>query len=135
MSFKENSYLQLWLLFHSAEGNHLCNFSKEQYEEHFCDFFLFGRVMQEEISIKDVSYLQLWLPFCSVERHHLCNFGRGHYEIQFFAIFLILDLWFKSCRFQIFLICCGGGHLGLRIENICPILEDGIIRIIPGKLF
>ena len=39
MSFKENSYLQLWLPFHSAEGNHLCKLSKEQYEEHFSDFF------------------------------------------------------------------------------------------------
>ena len=29
MSFKERSYLQLWLPFHSAEGNHLCNSSKE----------------------------------------------------------------------------------------------------------
>ena len=37
MLFKDISYLELWLPFCSAQPNHLCNFSKGHYEEHFCE--------------------------------------------------------------------------------------------------
>ena len=40
MSFKDISYLELWLLFCSAERNHLCNFGRVYPEEQFCEFIL-----------------------------------------------------------------------------------------------
>ena len=40
MMFKDISYLELWHLFCSAEGNHLCNFGKGHYEEQFCEIIL-----------------------------------------------------------------------------------------------
>ena len=40
MSFKEISYLGLWLPFCSAERNHLCNFGRGHYEERSCEFIL-----------------------------------------------------------------------------------------------
>ena len=45
MSFTGISYLELWQPSCSVEPNHLCNFCKGQYEEHFCEIHLcnFGR--------------------------------------------------------------------------------------------
>ena len=40
MSFKAISYLELCLLFCSAEPNHLCNFGRGHYEEQFCEIIL-----------------------------------------------------------------------------------------------
>ena len=70
MSFKYISYLELWQPLCSAEGNHLCNIGKVHHEEQFCDFFLFGLVVQE-ISFKDISYLELWQPLYLVKQNHL----------------------------------------------------------------
>ena len=52
MLFKGISYLKLWQPFCSVERNHLCNFSRGYPEGLFCDFFEFGSVVQEEMSIK-----------------------------------------------------------------------------------
>ena len=40
MCFKDNSYLELWRPFCSAERNHLCNFGKRHHEEQFCEIIL-----------------------------------------------------------------------------------------------
>ena len=40
MFFKGISYLQLWQPFYSTEQNHLGNFRRELYEEHFCEIIL-----------------------------------------------------------------------------------------------
>ena len=40
MSLKDNSYLELWRPFCSAEQNHLCNFGRRHYEEQFCEIIL-----------------------------------------------------------------------------------------------
>ena len=40
MSFEEFSYLELWRLLYSVEGNHLCNFERCQHEEQFCIIIL-----------------------------------------------------------------------------------------------
>ena len=40
MLFKDISNLELWWLFCSAEGNHLCNFGRRHHEEHFCEITL-----------------------------------------------------------------------------------------------
>ena len=40
MLFKDISYLELWRPFCSAEQNHLCKFSREHYEEQFCEIIL-----------------------------------------------------------------------------------------------
>ena len=40
MSFKDISYLELWLPFPLAERNHLCNFRRGYYEEQFCKIIL-----------------------------------------------------------------------------------------------
>ena len=37
MLFKDLFYLELWQSFCSAERNHLCNFGRGCYEEHFCE--------------------------------------------------------------------------------------------------
>ena len=46
MSFKENSYLELWQTFCSAEQNHLCNFGRGCYEEQFCEIILIWAMAQ-----------------------------------------------------------------------------------------
>ena len=40
MLFKNNSYLELWQPFCSAKQNHLCNFSRGNYEEPYCEIGL-----------------------------------------------------------------------------------------------
>ena len=40
MRFKDISYLELWQPFCLSEWNHLCNFGKGHYEEHFCEIIL-----------------------------------------------------------------------------------------------
>ena len=37
MSFKDVSYLELWMHFYNAEQNNLCNSSRGYYEEQFCE--------------------------------------------------------------------------------------------------
>ena len=40
MSFKDNSYLELWLSLCSTEQNLLCNFGRGHHEEQFCEIIL-----------------------------------------------------------------------------------------------
>ena len=40
MSFKGNSYLDIWQPFCSAECNNLCIFGRGYYEEQFCEIIL-----------------------------------------------------------------------------------------------
>ena len=40
MLFKDISYLELWLPFCSEQPNHLSNFSRGHYEEHFSEMIL-----------------------------------------------------------------------------------------------
>ena len=40
MSFKDITYLELWHPFRSAEGNHLCNFSRGYHEEQLCEIIM-----------------------------------------------------------------------------------------------
>ena len=40
MSFKDISYLELWLPLCSADRNHLCNFGIRYHEEQFCGIIL-----------------------------------------------------------------------------------------------
>ena len=75
MPFKYISYLELWLPFCSAEGNHLCNFGREYHEEQFCEIILnLGPVVQEEMSFKDISYLELWWPFLFIGAEPFAQF-------------------------------------------------------------
>ena len=38
--FKDISYLELWQPVCSVEQNHLCNFYRGHYQEHFCEIIL-----------------------------------------------------------------------------------------------
>ena len=40
MSFKDISYLELWLHFCKADLIHLCNFGRGFYDEQFCEIVL-----------------------------------------------------------------------------------------------
>ena len=54
--------------------NHLGNFGRGHYEEHFNEIILnpeFGPLVQ--MLFKDISYLELWQPSCLVEWNHLDN--------------------------------------------------------------
>ena len=82
-----------------------------------------------------ISYLQLWWPFCSVEQNHLYNFDRGHYEKYFCEIVLNLDLWFRRCRLNVFLIYSSGGFFVQWSRIICAILVESIIRNISVILY
>ena len=76
--FKGFSYLELWKPFCSAEGNHLCNFSRGYYVEQFYEIFVKNEsVVHEEMSFKKILYLELWWPSCAVERNNLCNLKEG----------------------------------------------------------
>ena len=44
-------------MFFSAKLNSLINFGRGHHEEHFCEYFEFGSVLQE-ILFKDISYLE-----------------------------------------------------------------------------
>ena len=52
MSFKVISYLELLQPLCLVEWNHLCNFERGHYEEHYCETILFGPVV-DEMSYKD----------------------------------------------------------------------------------
>ena len=74
------------------------------------NYFEFGPVVQEEMSLKGISYLKLWRPFCSAELKHLCNFCRGYYEEQFCEIISNLDRWIRErCHLKLFLIWRSSG--------------------------
>ena len=78
MPFKDTSYLQNRQPFCLAGQNHLGNFGRRQYEEHFCEIILYS-----SDSGGDISYLELWQVSCSVGRNCLGNFGRRHNEEHF----------------------------------------------------
>ena len=40
MLLKDISYLELWWLFSPAQPNHLCNFGRGHYDEHFSEIIL-----------------------------------------------------------------------------------------------
>ena len=78
--------------------------------------FLFGHVIQENMSFKYISNLQLWWPVSSsAERtRHLGNFRRGLNEEQFYEITLNFDQLSRRCCYTIFLTKIFGGYLTLR---------------------
>ena len=47
MPLKDISYLQLWWPLCSAEWDHLCNFGRRHYEEHFCEILNLDQWFQE----------------------------------------------------------------------------------------
>ena len=47
MSFKLISYLELLQPLCLVEWNHLCNFERGHYAEHYCETILFGPVVDE----------------------------------------------------------------------------------------
>ena len=69
------------------EGNMRNIFVKHSY-------FLFGPVVQEEMSFKNVSNPKLWQHCCSAEHNHFYYFGSAHYEKRFCKIVMNLDQWF-----------------------------------------
>ena len=77
--------------------NHLCNYGRGHYAEHFCEIILNLEVVQREMRFKDISYLEVMWPLCSAEQSHLCSFKSGLCEEQFCEIILNLDQWFR-CR-------------------------------------
>ena len=79
MSFKDISCLDLWQPLCSAEGNHLCNFGRECYEEQFCEIILnLGQWFRRRCHLKDfISGALVSLRLGGA--HRLCNFERGHH--------------------------------------------------------
>ena len=64
------------------------------------NYFEFGPVVQEKLSLKDIIYLKLWQLHCLVEQNHWCNFGRRHHEEQeemSFKGICYLELWRPFC--------------------------------------
>ena len=60
MLFKDISYLELLSPFCSAEGNHLCNFSRGYHGEQFCDIIL---------------NLDQWFRRCVLKIYHIWSSG------------------------------------------------------------
>ena len=57
--------LEVWLPFCSAQQNHLCNFSRGYYEEHFCEnIYNLDQWFRMEMLFKAILYLELSQPFC-----------------------------------------------------------------------
>ena len=66
MSFKDISYLELWLYLYLASETVRAILVEGYYEEQFRNYFEFVSVVQVGMSFKDISYLELWQPLCSV---------------------------------------------------------------------
>ena len=79
MSFKDISYLELWLTFCSAEPNHLCNFGRKDHEEQFCEI---NFNLVQWFRCYKISYLELWWPLSFSRGEPFVQFGRGHHEEQ-----------------------------------------------------
>ena len=93
------------------------------------NYFEFGPVVQEGMSLKDISYLGLWQPLSSVEWNYLCNLGRRHHEEQFCEIIIKLVQWFRTrSRLNIVLIWSSGSPFVPRSGTICSILVEDIKR-------
>ena len=87
MSFKDISYLQLWLLFCSAEQKDLCKFGRGQYEEHFIENILNWDQWFKRCCLKIILIYSSCAALFIAE--HLCNFGRRLYGEHYCEIILI----------------------------------------------
>ena len=59
MSFTDISYLELWQSICLMEQNNLCNFGRTHHKATILrNYFEFGPVVQEEMSIIGISYLE-----------------------------------------------------------------------------
>ena len=68
------------------EQNHLCNFGRGYYEEHFCENILnFDQWFRRYFLSTALASLSL------AELDYLCNFGREHYGERSCKIILYLD--------------------------------------------
>ena len=77
MLFKDISYLELWQPFYSTEENHLCNFGRGHYEEHFCEVIL---NLDQWFRKKCCKTFDIYSSGGSFVQHNgtLCSFGQGH---------------------------------------------------------
>ena len=89
MSFKDISYLELWWPSCLAEWNHLCNFSRGNHEEHFCEIILnFDQWFRRKWRLK-IFLIWSWQKKRSLlisGGKSFCNFVRGHHEVHFSEI-------------------------------------------------
>ena len=114
MSFKDISFLELWLPFCSAEQNHLCNFARNNSVKLF--WFL---TSDSGDVISKISKQGLSQPSCSVEQNHLCNFEIGHHGEHSCEVICNLDPWFRRCCLKIFLIWSSGGPFDQWSNHLC----------------
>ena len=122
MSFKDNSYLELWWPFCSVEQKHLCNFGKGLYEEQFCEIILnLDQWFRRKCLLKIFLIWSSGGPFFRAAESFE-QFGRGYQEEQFCEIILNLDKWFRRrCLLKIFLIWSSGGPFVQRSKTIWAI--------------
>ena len=100
MSFKEISYLELWLPFCSPDRNHLCNLGRGHYEERFCEFILNLGQWFRRCRLKDfLSGALAALLFSGVET--IVQFWNRASWGTFMWSYMKLDQWFRrKCRFK-----------------------------------
>ena len=109
ISFKDISYLELWLPFCSAERNRLCKFGRGYYEEQFCE-----NILNLDQWFRRRCFLKIFLiwssgdPFvqqsgtiCAIlvegiKRNNNFEFGPLVQEMSFKDI-SYLDLWLHFC--------------------------------------
>ena len=84
----------------SAEWNHLCNFCRGHYAEHFCEIILNSdQWFSKRCGLKDLLSRALAALRLGGDKP-LSTFGRGHYGEYSFEIILNLDQWFRRCRLK-----------------------------------
>ena len=74
MLFKDISYLKLWQPFCSAKQKYLCNYSREYYEEQFCEIiFNLDQWFRRKCLLKifficstDGTFVQQGRPICAI---------------------------------------------------------------------
>ena len=73
MSFKDISYLELWLPLYSVVCNHLCNFGRKHHEEQSCEIILnldqwFRRKCHLKVCIwsSDSPFVQRSITVCAI---------------------------------------------------------------------
>ena len=135
MLFKDISYLKLWQPFCSAKQKYLCNFSREYYEEQFCEIiFNLDQWFRRKCLLTIFFIWSTDGTFVQQGRPNLCNFSRGYQEENFCEIILNLNQWFRRrCCLKIFLIWCSGSPFVQRSRTICAIFEKGIMRNYSAK--
>ena len=98
--------------------------------------YVFGTVVQEEMSFKDNSYQELWQPLCSVDWNHLCNFGRKYHKEHFCNLILNLDQWFRrKCRLKVVFIWSSASPDVQRSVTTCANLVEFNMKNNSVKLF